>query len=61
MFEVHVIIISIIINVALFSLLLLNYFPKVKEYYRKRKKQAERRKVREIRKHVREYLNELKK
>lgn len=61
MFEVHIVIISIIINVALFSLLLLNYFPKVKEYYRKRKKQAERRKVLEIRKHVREYLNELKK
>ena len=61
MFEVHVMIISLFINIALIALVLLQVRPKINNWITQRKKQAERRKITAIRKIVREYLKELQK
>ena len=52
--------ISLLVNVALISLVLSLVYPKVIEWYKKRKKRRETQKNALIRKAVRDYLNELK-
>jgi len=52
--------ISLLVNVALISLVLSIYYPKVIAWYKKRKKRRETQKNALIRKAVRDYLNELK-
>ncbi len=52
--------ISLLVNVALISLVLSLVYPKVIAWYKKRKKRRETQKNSLIRKAVRDYLNELK-
>ena len=52
--------ISLLVNVALISLVLSLVYPKVITWYKKRKKRRETQKNALIRKAVRDYLNELK-
>ncbi len=52
--------ISLLVNVALISLVLFIVYPKAIAWYKKRKKRRETQKNALIRKAVRDYLNELK-
>ncbi len=52
--------ISLLVNVALISLVLSMVYPKAIAWYKKRKKRRETQKNALIRKAVRDYLNELK-
>ena len=52
--------ISLLVNVALISLVLSMVYPKLIAWYKKRKKRRETQKNALIRKAVRDYLNELK-
>ena len=53
--------ISIIVNIAALSLLLVMVYPKVIQLYKKRVKRRETRKVSKIKKIVNDYLKELQK
>lgn len=52
--------ISLLVNVALISLVLSMVYPKAIAWYRKRRKSRETQKNAKIRKAVKDYLNELK-